>query len=138
VELSDSNHEGQDDLTGDGNGGQGAPSAELTIPNLIGSTMVMQVLPSATNQLMTTAPLGSGHPKKKHLVLVSKRNQLASSDQVTTELFPHHAPRHSLGLVATRLVFWHLFEASNASLRLLGPTLQLGLTLSQPKDFRHH
>jgi hypothetical protein len=110
VELSDSNHEGQDDLTGDGNGGQGAPSAELTIPNLIGSTMVMQVLPSATNQLMTTAPLGSGHPKKKHLVLVSKRNQLASSDQVTTELFPHHAPQRSLGLVAARLVFRCLFD----------------------------
>jgi hypothetical protein len=38
-------------------------------------------------------------------VLVSKRKQPASSDQVTTELFPQYAPRHSLGLVAARLVF---------------------------------
>jgi hypothetical protein len=73
--------------------------------------MAAQVLPSAADQLMTTAPLGNGHPKKKRLVLVSKCKQHASSDQVTTELFPHHAPRHSLGLVAAMLVFWHLFEA---------------------------
>jgi hypothetical protein len=44
-------------------------------------------------------------------VLVSKCKQHAYSDQVTTELFPHHAPRRSLGLVAARLVFWRLFEA---------------------------
>jgi hypothetical protein len=48
--------------------------------------MAAQVLPS------TAAPLGSGHPKKKRLVLVSMCKQLVSSDQVTTELFPHHAP----------------------------------------------
>jgi hypothetical protein len=60
---------------------------------------------------MTAAPLGSGHLKKKLLVLDSKRKQPVSSDQVTTELFPHHAPRRSLGLVAARLVFWSLFEA---------------------------
>jgi hypothetical protein len=59
---------------------------------------------------MTAAPLGSSHPKKRRLMLVSKRKQPASSDQVTTELFPHHAPRRSLGLVVARLVFWHLFE----------------------------
>jgi hypothetical protein len=40
-----------------------------------------------------------------------QRKQHASSDQVTTELFPHHAPRRSLGLVAARLIFWRLFEA---------------------------
>jgi hypothetical protein len=73
--------------------------------------MAAQVLPSAADQLMTVAPLGSGHLKKKCLVLVSKRKQPTSSDQVTTELFPHHAPRRSLGLVAARLVFWRLFEA---------------------------
>jgi hypothetical protein len=73
--------------------------------------MVAQVLPSTADHLTTAAPLGSSHPKKKHLVLVSKRKQLASSDQMTTELFPHYAPRCSLGLVATRLVFWCLFEA---------------------------
>jgi hypothetical protein len=44
VELSDSNHDGQDDPSGDDDGGQGAPSAELTIPNLIGSRMAAQVL----------------------------------------------------------------------------------------------
>jgi hypothetical protein len=54
--------------------------------------MAAQVLPSTADQLTTTTPLGSGHPKKKHLVLVSKRKQPTSSDQVTTELFPHHAP----------------------------------------------
>jgi hypothetical protein len=73
--------------------------------------MAAQVLPSAADQPTTTTPLGSSHSKKKRLVLVSKRKQLASSDQVTTELFPHHAPRRSLGLVAARLVFWRLFEA---------------------------
>jgi hypothetical protein len=44
-------------------------------------------------------------------VLVFKRKQHVSSDLVTTELFPHHAPRRSLGLVAVRLIFWRLFEA---------------------------
>jgi hypothetical protein len=92
-------------------GGQGAPSAEPTVPNLIRSDMVVQVLPSTADQPTTTTPLGSGHPKKKRLVLVSKCNQHVSSDQVTTELFPHHAPRRSLGLVAARLIFWRLFEA---------------------------
>jgi hypothetical protein len=109
--LSDSNHDGQDDPTGDDDGGQGAPLVEPTVPNLIGFGMVTQVLPSAADQLTTAAPLGSGHPKKKHLVLVSKRKQHASSNQVTTELFSHHAPQRSLGLVAAGLVFWRLFEA---------------------------
>jgi hypothetical protein len=92
VELFDSNHDGQDDPTGDDDGGQGATSAELTIPNLIGSVMAAQVLPLTVDQLTTAPPLGSGHLKKKRLVLVSKRKQLASSDHVTTELFSHHAP----------------------------------------------
>jgi hypothetical protein len=91
--------------------------------------MTVQVLPSAADQPTIASPLFSGHSKKKHLVLVSKHKQPASSDQLTIELFPHHAPQHSLGLVAARL--------SNASLRLPGLTLQLGLTLNQPKDFRH-
>jgi hypothetical protein len=108
--LSDSNHDEQDDPTGDDDGGQGEPSAEPIVPNLIGSDMVVQALPSAIDQLITVAPLGSGHPKKR-IALVSKRKQPASSDQVITELFPHHAPRHSLGLVAIRLAFWCLFEA---------------------------
>jgi hypothetical protein len=86
---------------GDDDGGQGAPSAEPTIPNLIRFGMAAQVPPFAANQLTATTPLGSGHPKKKHLVLVSMRKQPMSSDQVTTELFPHHAPRHSLCLVAS-------------------------------------
>jgi hypothetical protein len=111
AELSDSNHEGQDDPTGDDDGGQGAPSAKPTVPILIGFSMATQVHPSVTDQLMTTAPLGSGHLKKKCFMLVSKSKQPTSSDQVTTELFPHHAPRRSLGLVTARLVFWHLFEA---------------------------
>jgi hypothetical protein len=136
--LSDSNHDGQDDPTGDDDGGQEALSAEPTVPDLFGFDMATQVLPSATDQLTIVAPLGSGHPKKRHLVLVSKRKQHASSDQVITELFPHHAPRRSLGLVAARLVFSAYLKFFNALLRLPEPKLQLGLTLSQPKDFEHH
>jgi hypothetical protein len=111
AELFDSNHDGQDDPTGDDDGGQGTPSADPTVPNLIGSDMAAQVLPSAVDQPTTAAPLSSGHSKKKRLVLVSKRKQLASSDQVITELFPHYAPQRSLGLAAVRLIFQHLFEA---------------------------
>jgi hypothetical protein len=33
------------------------------------------------------------------------------SNQVTTELFPHHVPRSPLGLVAVKVVFGRLFEA---------------------------
>jgi hypothetical protein len=105
AELSDSNHDGQDDPTGDDDGDQGAPSAEPTVPRLIRSGMTAQVLPSTVDQLTTTAPLASGHPKKKHHMLVTKRKQPVSSDQVITELFPYHAPRRSLGLVAVRLIF---------------------------------
>jgi hypothetical protein len=100
--------------------------------------MAAQVLPFATDQLTTTAPLDNDHPKKKCLMLVFKRKQPASSDRVTTELFPHHAPRYSLDLVATWLVFGIYLKLPNASLRLPGPTLQLGLTLTQPKDFGCH
>jgi hypothetical protein len=95
---------------GDDDGGQGAPSAEPTAPDLIRSGTAAQVPPSVDDQFMTTAPLVSGHLKKRHLVLVSKHKEPASSDQVTTQLFPHHAPRRSLGLVVTRPVFLRLFE----------------------------
>jgi hypothetical protein len=54
--------------------------------------MAERVHPSATDQFTTAAPLGSGQPKRKCLVLVSKRKQHAPSDQVTAELFPHHVP----------------------------------------------
>jgi hypothetical protein len=103
--VSDSNHDGQDD------GGQGAPSAEPIVPNLTRSGTAAHVHPSVADQLTITAPLGSGHLKKKRLVLASKSKQAAPSNQVTTELFPHHAPRCSLGLVAVKLVFRRLFEA---------------------------
>jgi hypothetical protein len=93
------------------NGGQGAPSAEPTIPNLIRSGMAEQVRPSATNQLTTATPLDSGQSKKKHLVLVSKRKQHAPSNQVTIELFPHYVPQSPLGLVAVKIIFGHLFIA---------------------------
>jgi hypothetical protein len=49
AEVSDSNHDGQDDPTGNDDGGQGAPSAEPIVPNLIGSRMVAQVHPSAVD-----------------------------------------------------------------------------------------
>jgi hypothetical protein len=71
--LSNSNHDGQDDPTDDDDGGQGAPSTEPIIPNLIGSGMAKQVHPSTADQLTTDTPLGSGQSKKKHLVIVSKR-----------------------------------------------------------------
>jgi hypothetical protein len=110
AELSDSNHDGQNDPTGDDDGGQEAPSAGPTVPDLIGSSMAAQVPPSAADQPTTAAPLGSGYPKKRCRVLVSKRKQHASSDHVSTELFLHHTPQCSLGLVAVRLIFWCLFE----------------------------
>jgi hypothetical protein len=52
---------------------------------------------------------------------------------VTTELFPHHAPRGSLGLVAARLVFWCLFEAFQRLTQAARTDTSAGLTLSQPK-----
>jgi hypothetical protein len=137
AEVFDSNHDGLNDPTGNDDRGQGAPSAEPIVPNLIRSSTAAQVRPSAADQLTTAAPLGSGPPKNKHLVLASKCKLHAPSDQVTTELFPHHAPRCSLGLVAVKLIFRHLFEDLHASLRLPRSTLLLGLTLSQPKDFGH-
>jgi hypothetical protein len=109
--VFDSNHDGQDDPKGNDDGGQGASSSEPIIPNLTGSVPAAQVRPSAADQLITAAPLGSGPPKKKRLVLASKRKQPAPSDQVTTKLFPHPAPHCSLGLVAVQLVFGCLFEA---------------------------
>jgi hypothetical protein len=116
--VSDSNHDGQDDPTGNDYAGQRAPSAEPIAPNLIGSDMTAQVRPSTADQLTTTTPLGSGPLKKKHLVLASKRKQHAPSDQVTTELLPHHAPRSSSGLVDVKLVFGAYLKLYNAPLRL--------------------
>jgi hypothetical protein len=109
--VSDSNHDRQDDHKGNNDGGQGAPSSEPFVPNLTGSGLVVQVCPSATDLLTTAAPLGSGPLKKKRLVIASKRKQPAPSDQVITKLFPHPAPRCSLGLVAAKFVFGCLFEA---------------------------
>jgi hypothetical protein len=111
AEVSNSNHDRQDDPTGNDDGGQGAPSAELIFSHLIGSGTVAQVHPSAVDQLTTAAPLGSGPPKKKRLVLASKRKQHVPSDQVTTEFFLHHVPRCSPGLFVVKLVFGCLFEA---------------------------
>jgi hypothetical protein len=73
AEVSDSNHDGQDDPMGNVDVGQGAPSTELIVPNLTGSDMTAQVHPSAADQLTTAAPLCSGPLKKKCLVLASKR-----------------------------------------------------------------
>jgi hypothetical protein len=111
AEVSDSSHNRQDNPKGNDDGGQGAPSFEPIAPNPIRSGMVAQVRPSAADQLTTAAPLGSGPSKKKHIVLASKRKQPAPSNQVTTELFPHHAPRSSPGLVEVKLIFGRLFEA---------------------------
>jgi hypothetical protein len=111
VELSDSNQDGQDDPAGDDTGGQGAPSAKPTASNLIRSSMSEQVHPSVADQFTPAAPLGSGQPKRKHLVLVSKHKQHAPSDQVRTEFLPHHVPQSPMGLVAVKLVFERLFEA---------------------------
>jgi hypothetical protein len=109
--VSDSSNNGQDDPKGNDDGGQGAPSSEPTAPNPIGFGMAAQVRPSPVDQLTTVAPLGSDPSKKKHHVLASKRKQSAPFDQVTTQLFPNHAPRSSLGLVEVKLVFGRLFEA---------------------------
>jgi hypothetical protein len=109
--ISDSSHDGQDDPKGNDDGGQGAPLSEPTAPNPIGSGTIAQVRPSAADQLTTAAPLGGSPLKKKRLVLASKHKQPAPSDQVTTVLFSHHAPRSSSGLVEVKLVFRGLFEA---------------------------
>jgi hypothetical protein len=109
--LSDSNQDGKDDSAGDDAGGQGAPLAEPTASNLIGSDMAERDCPSAADQFTAAASLDSGQPKRKHLVLVSKSKHHASSDHVTTKLLPHHVPRSPLGLVAVKLIFRHLFEA---------------------------
>jgi hypothetical protein len=110
AEVSDNNHDGQDDPKGNDDGGQGASSSEPTDPNLAGSGPVAQVCPSAADQLITAAPLDNGPPRKKCLVFASKCKQSVPSDQVTTELFPHPAPRCSLGLVVVQLVFGRLFK----------------------------
>jgi hypothetical protein len=107
--LSDSNQDGQVDPVSDDAGGQGAPSAEPTASNLIGSGMAERVRPSDVDQFTTAALLGSSQPKSKHLVLIPKCKQHAPSDQVTTKLLPHHVLRSPLGLVAVKLVFWRLF-----------------------------
>jgi hypothetical protein len=73
TEVSDSTHDGQDDPTGKDDGVQGAPSAEPIVPHLIESGTAAQVCPSTADQLITAAPLDSGPPKKKRLVLASKR-----------------------------------------------------------------
>jgi hypothetical protein len=109
--LSDSNQDGQDDPAGDDAGGQGAPSAEPTASDLIGSDIAERVHPSAVDQFTTVAPLVSGQPRRKRLMLVSKHKQLGPSDQVAIELLPHHVPQSSLGLVAVKLIFGRLFEA---------------------------
>jgi hypothetical protein len=80
AEVSDSNHDGQDDPKGNDDGGQVAPSSEPVVSNLTGSGPVAQVHPSVADQLITAAPLGSGPPKKKRLVLASKHKQHVSSD----------------------------------------------------------
>jgi hypothetical protein len=73
ADVSDSNHDGHDVPKGNNDGGKGAPSSEPIVPNLTGSGPTAQVHSSAAGQLTTAAPLGSGPPKKKHLVLASKR-----------------------------------------------------------------
>jgi hypothetical protein len=105
AEVSDSSHNGQDDPKGNDDGGQVAPSSEPTAPNPIGSGMAAQVHPSAADQLTTAAHLGSGPSKKKRLVLASKCKQPVPYDQVTTELFLHHAPCSSPGLVEVKAYF---------------------------------
>jgi hypothetical protein len=72
VEVSDSNHDGQDDPTGNYDGGQGAPLVELIVPNMIRSDTAAQVCSSAVDQLTTAAPLASGPLKKKRIVFASK------------------------------------------------------------------
>jgi hypothetical protein len=136
VEVSDSNYDEQDDPTGNDDGGQRAPSAEPIVPNLIGFGTTVQVRPSAADQLTTAAPLGSGPPKKKRLVLASKCKQHAPSDQVTTELFLHHAPRCSLGLVAVKLDFGCLFEALQRLTRVVMINTSAGADTQPAKKLR--
>jgi hypothetical protein len=59
AEVSNSNHNGQDDPTGNDDGGQGAPSTESIVPDLIRFGTVVQVRPSTADQLATAAPLSA-------------------------------------------------------------------------------
>jgi hypothetical protein len=74
--VSDSNHNGQDDPTGNDDGGQRALSAESIAPNLIGPGTEVQVCPFAADQLTTAAPLGSGPLKKNTLCLLLSANNM--------------------------------------------------------------
>jgi hypothetical protein len=49
AEVSDSNHNGQDDPTGNDDGGQGAPSVEPIVLNLIRFGTATQFHPSTTD-----------------------------------------------------------------------------------------
>jgi hypothetical protein len=99
---------------------------------------VAQVCSSATDQLTTAAPLGSDSLKKKCLVLASKRKQTAPSDQVTTELFLHYAPHCSLGLIAVKLVFGHLFEALQCLTQAAKINTSAGADTQPAKRFGRH
>jgi hypothetical protein len=109
--LSDGDNTGQNEPTGDDAGGQGAPSTEPIVPNLVRSSMAEQIHPSAANQTTTDVPSDSDHHQKKRVVLASKRKQPASSDEVITELPPYRGPRSPLDLVAVEFVFGRQFEA---------------------------
>jgi hypothetical protein len=63
AEVSGSNHDGQDDPTGNDDGGQGAPSAEPIVSNLIGSGTVAQVRPPTADQLTTATEQRSSEEK---------------------------------------------------------------------------
>jgi hypothetical protein len=136
AKVSDSTHDGQNDPTGSDNGGHGAPSPEPIVPHLIGSGMATQVRPSAADQPTTAAPLGSGPLKKKRLVLASKCKHPTPFDQVTIELFPHHVPHCSLGLVTVKLIFGCLFEALQRPTQAAKIGTSAGADIEPAKRFR--
>jgi hypothetical protein len=70
-------------------------------------------------------------------MLVSKRKQLAPSDQVIIELPPYCGPRSPLDLIAVEFIFGFLFEVFRHTSQALGPEHRLRLTPSQSKNLGH-
>jgi hypothetical protein len=64
VALSDEDNIGLNEPVGDDAEGNGVPSAETLAPNPIRSSSAGETHPSATDQVISTAPSGGGQKKK--------------------------------------------------------------------------
>jgi hypothetical protein len=74
AELTDEDNIGQKEPVGDDAEGEGAHVVETLAPNPIRSSLMGESHPSAADQTTAAAPSGGG-PRKKHVVLKTKRKQ---------------------------------------------------------------